>query len=641
MELNKIKYFFKINKWLLIIFIFHFLLVNHFFPVIEVFNDKPIVTDDYPYKFYLSSVQKISLENFAFIGIDFNFSEGFNNFIYNWDKVSVLFFFLIFFLPEIFVFKCYIYLLFLFAPFLIYFSSINFKFNIKVSILSFFICSIIINFHYYIHLYLFVGIYSYIFGCLYLLLALSYIYKFVYEKKRKNIFFVIILILVSLCLHPLLILFFLIPICYLIFNLLKKNHIKRLYIYLFTIVFLSFSFLLLFSKTTLFYLNSENSFFQPSLGLFALFFELFYRPIQTLLFTTGFLGIFICIKNKFKKNFFLFVSIYFLFFTYFGSYLLFIENFKTYRMIVCLSFFLIFPSSHFLLYLFKNFKNFNSFFKFFIILFLIFILIFSLFSFNKKPNIDEKYYKMDQNIREKLRVNIDNTKYNVGNSIKSTWNLKMTTKIPKDVELLINWINLNTDNTGRILIEDSGYETNHMYGGHTVSLLPQFTNRQYFAKPGTYVLGDSEIKISSFWNHKILGENLNLFNETEIINLVDNYNIKWIIVFSDESKSYLSKYQNLFIKMNEFGKFKIFNVNYNSNFFIEGSGIVKVNVSTLNVYNASKGRIILKYPYIKGCVSEPNQKISSIDKFNYYEGFILIEDNLYDNFSITCIRKIF
>ena len=93
-------------------------------------------------------------------------------------------------------------------------------------------------------------------------------------------------------------------------------------------------------------------------------------------------------------------------------------------------------------------------------------------------------------------------------------------------------------------------------------------------------------------------------------------------------------------KIDKVGKFTIYETNITPSFFIEGNGTIELGFSSIKVFNASKGKIILKYPYSIMCYSEPNLEIGSTGKFNTFTGFIIIENNSYDNFKIKCMKKI-
>jgi hypothetical protein len=252
---------------------------------------------------------------------------------------------------------------------------------------------------------------------------------------------------------------------------------------------------------------------------------------------------------------------------------------------------------------------------------------------------NNSFIKIDQSIRVRLHLP-QNVETNLKMySLEEAFNKRISTNISEDVKMLIAWIQLNSTVDARILVEDSGIETNHTYGGgHITSIFPHLTGRLFFKAYGTYVLTRDDIKVASFWNKRFLGQTIGKYNESDLKEIFSTYNIKWIIAFSRVSKDKFESYPALLKKIDEIGNFSIYETNILPTYFIRGNGTVHVDFNIIQLANVSKGDIILKFPYNPDCISKPKLMMQAKD-YKYtqtYYGFIWIQNNSYSNINITC-----
>jgi hypothetical protein len=129
---------------------------------------------------------------------------------------------------------------------------------------------------------------------------------------------------------------------------------------------------------------------------------------------------------------------------------------------------------------------------------------------------------------------------------------------------VISWINDNTDNTHRIMIEDSSLTNNQTYTGYNCAMLPTLTNRSYI---GGYMY--------SYWYKYTLNATCQdgmafdqPFTTMSLDYFIENlrtYNIQDMIVWSNSAKNFLFSYPTLFWNRANYGNFSIFtylNANY-------------------------------------------------------------------------------
>ena len=629
------------NRWILFLFIIHIILVNHFFPLIEVFNKNPIVDDDYPLFYYQTNTLKQLYMQGRISGFNLHFTEG-NVSPFIWDKIGAMVELIFFFVPSLIVFKSYIYFFFLLFPFIVYLIAKNFSFPKSVRVVSFLLAMIIFNFHRLIKDILYSGQYPFLFSSIVAILSISYFYLFIIKNKYKYLLIGGILFLISFFLHLSILLVYIFPFSYLLYIFFKKSKRKLLIIILFSISLL-FVLLIILRQFILYvtYVSSDTLFY--SAGFFSIFWDLITSPIQTIILASGIIGL--VFFNKTKKsssmnfsNFMLFTIISYFLIIYSGSYFPIVMTLKTYRLMIPLTIILIPFSALSLLNLCNSFVN-NK--KQIVGIFGLFFFFIFYLGFNTYQTIsNELFINMDRSLRKELNLPLNSDfDLNMRGNLDFLYHKKISTEIPKNVQSLITWISLYTDNNARILIEDSGTETSHKYGGHLTGLFSEWSNRLFFNFPGTYILLRNDIKIASFWNKTMLGHTIYEYNERDFNEIFNTYNIKWIIAFSNESNRIFQSYPLLINKIIQIGNFTIYETNIHPNFFITGNGSIDVyNFNLLHITNVSHGDLILKFPYNPNCISKPSLEIKRKDyKFTQsLNGFMYIPNNSYANINITC-----
>jgi hypothetical protein len=168
---------------------------------------------------------------------------------------------------------------------------------------------------------------------------------------------------------------------------------------------------------------------------------------------------------------------------------------------------------------------------------------------------------------------------------------------------------------GRIMIEDSGVmdtdSSGQIYGSaQTLSRFGRWTGREFVGGPYPYVFLDYHRV--SFQDGGAFGRSLSDFNPEELLNRIEQYNVKWIFCWSGGSKAYFGKYEGLYTLAGRQDKFDFFEVkSYKPTFFIKGSGSVKADYSRIEVHDAKPegGELILKYHWIDGCRAKPAAKL--------------------------------
>jgi len=599
------------NKYLLLVLVVHFTILQvSYFPIGMLFDNKVIVTDDYPYHYYQLLVSKYYIPEMKTEAYDPFFLSGwlFGISFYTADMLLALIRFLLFFVPEILLFKLYIYSINLLFPLVMYLAARNFNLTKIEGIVIALLAIIAWRFDYLIYQMNSSGVFSFIFASYLCIFTISLFYKFLLTNKRKYLLFASLFCFLSVLIHPYSVIILIVPLIVFTFFFKKLaleksedlSSIPFLIALMLAIIFL-ISFLFILNKTTS--LIFEPSPLHQSEGLKTILFELQARPLQTLIFFLGFFGIFLWSKEK--KFFILLIvtSIFYFAYSYFGSFIGVIAYFQPQRVVVTLTLLLIIPSAKSIQYIANKVKPKKRY-------AIIFIVLLLLFSFFKAPDLY----------------------FNIMNEEKWVWNRRITTSIQQDVQDLVSWIKDNTTSDARILIENSGYKSGFQYSdGHLLAMFPYFTGREFVVSSIPY----TSIKkgfIPDFYEGILFNKNVTEFSPTEFEEYFNLYNIKWIVVWSDESKGVFDNLPQV-SKVKQIGKFSVYETKIKPTFFLQGSGTITADYNKITISNASEGEIIIKYNFFDSLKTNPTLKISKYDIPSSF-GFIKILNENVTEFKI-------
>ena len=149
---------------ILIIMLLHLILINHYFPLKLLLDNRPIITDDYPFKLTLAMHNKASLMDFTphIRGYELLFSV-----------ISII----LYFSPIIYLFKVQVLLFIFLIPLIFFLIGKNFGLTKQQSLLLMILSIIVINFDYQIHKLIHAGLYSFFFSIALAFLIISYYHK--------------------------------------------------------------------------------------------------------------------------------------------------------------------------------------------------------------------------------------------------------------------------------------------------------------------------------------------------------------------------------------------------------------------------------------------------------------------------------
>ena len=191
----------------------------------------------------------------------------------------------------------------------------------------------------------------------------------------------------------------------------------------------------------------------------------------------------------------------------------------------------------------------------------------------------------------------------------------LSSQWPGKVQSLRTWLETNTDQSGRVMIEDiNKWEGKSApYGpSRFVGLLPSLMPRYLIGGP----LPNAFIKhhYASFHDGLFLNRPINEYNDNELFEKIDLYNIRWAIAWSDASKSRLEKF-GYARKAAQFEDLEVFEIAGSADWFMVGKGTLLADYDKIELKDLKpeNGKIILKMHWLDGFKPKPECEL-----FRYY-----------------------
>tara|TARA_Y100000031_G_scaffold153941_1_gene200400 strand:+ start:459 stop:2336 length:1878 start_codon:yes stop_codon:yes gene_type:complete len=597
---TKIYNFSNRNKFIIALLLLHFLGILFFYNATNFLVSKsPIYNYDYPYHLY----NCYEVKHYYSIGKSWGYNPFFlagypsgvtldSDFL---QLVCSLF-------PlsgQIVVIKIWVILILLSLPLLIYWSSLNFGFGKKISIISSLILLIYLYNDYFINTVIYYGMFNFILASGLSLFFLSLIFKYIQGGRKRILIPLFIFLPLFALVHSSVLLFFLIPLLILSFVYFKRLSLggKLTILALASVVFLPVLLwvILPFYKQIAPYIIYKADHYLQIYDLREVLNDFYFsfkknnfgiQYIKSFILLSGFLGILSLLKKS--KLFFVFLIMFLFLFSvvYFHNIVIplnFFANFQPYKFIIPLVFFSIIPAAYFIQILTK--KNSNNYFNYFK------RALFSLIAFFIIFNVIEIHSGQFPRYR-------------------------LTVVPPANYLNLVEWAKKNTSPNERIMME-SNLLMKEIFDKPSIvkGLFSKETKRELLTAPHNYsVLKHS---FSSFTRKEIFGKRWDEINDEKLVSYLNLYNVGWIVVSSEEAKKNIAKKykKNLFDRKIEFDNFSIYRVkNNNRSFIIGGTGEITADFNKIKIQNlqSDKKDVVLKYHWHPTLKSKPKLELEPV-----------------------------
>ena len=207
----------------------------------------------------------------------------------------------------------------------------------------------------------------------------------------------------------------------------------------------------------------------------------------------------------------------------------------------------------------------------------------------------------------------------------------LSTKLDGDSQAVLEWVKNNTDQTGRILIEDINKWTDKpgaytVYGGtRFVQMLPIWTRRELIGGP----FPNAFIKhhYADFHDGILTNERIKDFTDKMLDDTFKMYNIGWVVCWSDDSEKRFSSYPGVKDKK-QFGGLFVFSIERERSFFLEGSGTVESEIGYLTLKDVvpEKRKVVIAYHWVDDLITKPDAELFQVMTGDDPVGFIGIKN---------------
>jgi hypothetical protein len=206
---------------------------------------------------------------------------------------------------------------------------------------------------------------------------------------------------------------------------------------------------------------------------------------------------------------------------------------------------------------------------------------------------------------------------------------RVSCAFPEKLGTLLSFLEKNTTQEGRILVEDSEYShkspKHEYYGGHFPGLFSEYLKREYLCGPRPmYPIKHS---YASFTRGFLFSRNIEEYSRAELRELFDLYNVKWIISWFKSSKEFFDNFPEYISKIADIDNFAVYEVKRKPSFFIKGKGTVHADYNRLELNNviAVDDEIIISYHWMKNLALVEGGAIGRIPLGGDPVGFIRIK----------------
>jgi len=204
----------------------------------------------------------------------------------------------------------------------------------------------------------------------------------------------------------------------------------------------------------------------------------------------------------------------------------------------------------------------------------------------------------------------------------------LTSKLPGKVLALDEWIRENTDLGARIMIEDIiRWERQAPYGASRYSCLLAVWGPRYLVGgpvPNAFI----KHHYVSFDEGRFLNRKIGSFSDAELKESVELYNIKWAIIWTEESKERLKRC-GFARKLAEFVDLEVYEFDIKADWFLVGEGELKAmdyDKIELSQLKPEAGKVVLKVHYFEDFQAEPGVKIFCYQAGGDPVGFLGLEN---------------
>jgi hypothetical protein len=190
---------------------------------------------------------------------------------------------------------------------------------------------------------------------------------------------------------------------------------------------------------------------------------------------------------------------------------------------------------------------------------------------------------------------------------------------------LIEWLDRQTDSSGRLLHEETDRDSHQYYGAHMASWIPYYTDLELAGGPAPHAL--LQHNFLRFIAGTFQGRPLRDVPNRKLRAYFTLYNVRWVLVWRAETKA---RFDHLpfATPVDHYDKFALYRIEIPPNYFVQGSGVVSIDGSRIQLseLEPQDGVVTLKYHWLESLRSEPPLTITPVRLLDDPIPFISLSD---------------
>jgi hypothetical protein len=203
--------------------------------------------------------------------------------------------------------------------------------------------------------------------------------------------------------------------------------------------------------------------------------------------------------------------------------------------------------------------------------------------------------------------------------------MRLVTELNSPATEVVRWLDAIVPRTGRVLFEESGDESDFVYGEtYLGAFLPHITGHQLIGGPIN--LYNDRHHFAEFHSGMLFKRGIWRFSDEDLRSAFETYNVVAVVAFHPFSIRRLAALGDLVTPLERSGPVVLYRVNRAASWFLSGSGRVEAGLNELRCSEVEGSEVVLAYHWVVGLRSRPDARIEPVRLLDDPIPFIRIVD---------------
>jgi hypothetical protein len=169
---------------------------------------------------------------------------------------------------------------------------------------------------------------------------------------------------------------------------------------------------------------------------------------------------------------------------------------------------------------------------------------------------------------------------------------------------LIDWIDRNTDPSGRLLHEETDRDSHQYYGTHMPAWIPYYTDLEMAGSPAPHAL--LKHNFLRFIAGSFQGEPIRKVPARKLRSYFSLYNVRWVLCWRAGTRMRFDRLPFATL-IDSYDKFALYQIEIPPSYFVQGSGKIAVDGSRIRLseLEPSDGVVTIKYHWLESLRTDP------------------------------------